>query len=104
MEALKKAPASVKMGGTAAHTILPRSMFSLAAVRRFFRELEVPFPPSLVDGRIMNFSDDRTRGQLAAYADPRAYTDRLNEIFTPAGWTRRYTVTTSPNFERTEAK
>jgi hypothetical protein len=34
------------------------------------------------------------------YADPRAYTDRLNFLFTPAGWTRKYTVHTSANFER----
>jgi hypothetical protein len=30
----------------------------------------------------------------------RAYTDRLNALFTPAGWTRRYTIYTSANFER----
>ena len=29
-----------------------------------------------------------------AYADPRAYTDRLNQLFTPSGWTRTYEVTT----------
>jgi hypothetical protein len=90
------------MGRTAAEAVLPRSMFSLEGVRRFVRELEMPFPCSSVEWRVMNISDDQTRGQLAAYADPRAYTDRLNEIFTPAGWTRRYTVTTSANFERTE--
>ena len=31
----------------------------------------------------------------------RAYTDRLNALVTPAGWTRRYTIHTSANFERT---
>src|SRR5258708_29482979 len=34
------------------------------------------------------------------YADQRAYTDRLNTLVTPAGWTRRYTIHTSANFER----
>src|ERR1700719_3703304 len=30
------------------------------------------------------------RGQLVAYADQRAYTDRLNEVFGEWGWTRSY--------------
>ena len=29
-----------------------------------------------------------------AFADPRAYTDRLNQLFTPSGWTRTYEVST----------
>jgi hypothetical protein len=42
------------------------------------------------------------RGQVVPYADQRAYTDRLNALFTPAGWTRRYTIHTSANFERSK--
>src|SRR5580765_2016537 len=103
MDPLKKAPASVK-SSHAVQSTLPRSLFSLEDVRRFVQELEVPFSPSVIEWRVMNISDDGTRGQIAPYADPRAYTDRLNEIFTPAGWTRRYTVTTSANFERSEDK
>jgi hypothetical protein len=34
-----------------------------------------------------------------AYADQRAYTDRLNALFTPLGWTREYAVQTVQNFE-----
>jgi hypothetical protein len=30
------------------------------------------------------------RGQVVPYADQRAHTDRLNALFTPAGWTRKY--------------
>ena len=40
------------------------------------------------------------RGQVIPYADQRAYTDRLNALFSSAGWTRRYTVHTSANFQR----
>lgn len=36
------------------------------------------------------------------YADQRAYTDRLNVLFTPAGWTRRYAIHTSATFERSK--
>jgi hypothetical protein len=40
------------------------------------------------------------RGQVVPYADQRAYTDRLNALFTPAGWTRKYSIHTGANFER----
>jgi hypothetical protein len=42
------------------------------------------------------------RGQVVPYADQRAYTDRLNALLTPAGWTRKYTIHTSANFERSK--
>jgi hypothetical protein len=42
------------------------------------------------------------RGQVVPYADQRGYTDRLNALFTPAGWTRRYAIHTSANFERSK--
>ncbi len=42
------------------------------------------------------------RGQVVPYADQRAYTDRLNALFTPAGWTRKYTIHTSVSFERSK--
>jgi Rad52/22 family double-strand break repair protein len=42
------------------------------------------------------------RGQVVPYADQRAYTDRLNTLFTPADWTRRYAIHTSANFERSK--
>jgi Rad52/22 family double-strand break repair protein len=42
------------------------------------------------------------RGQVVPYADQRAYTDRLNALFSPAGWTRKYTIHTSANFERSK--
>src|SRR5581483_7880784 len=64
--------------------------------------LEVPFDPSQIEWRVMNTTKSQPlRGQVVPYADQRAYTDRLNALFTPAGWTRRYTIHTSANFERT---
>ena len=35
-----------------------------------------------------------------AYADPRAYTDRLNQLFTPSGWTRNYDVSAVSSVSR----
>jgi hypothetical protein len=65
-------------------------------------ELEVPFDASLIEWRVTAKSGDKgtLRGLLLPYADQRAYTDRLNSLFTPAGWTRNYAVHTSGNFER----
>ena len=102
MTALKKKPASVGLNGgyRTAQASLQPARFSSEKVKRFVAELEVPFEPSLIVWRVMNTSEDGTRGEIAPYGDPRAYTDRLNELFTPAGWTRKYAVTTSPNFER----
>jgi len=64
--------------------------------------LEVPFDPSVIEWRVTNTSkgNGHSRGQVIPYADQRAYTDRLNAVFTPAGWTRKYTVHTSANFQR----
>jgi hypothetical protein len=63
-------------------------------------ELEIPFPPDQVQWRVMNTSNDKKRGQIVPYADPRAYTDRLNALFTPQGWTRDYRIETMNNITR----
>jgi hypothetical protein len=71
-------------------------------VKELIAALELPFDPSQIEWRVMNTTKGQqpARGQVVPYADQRAYTDRLNALFTPAGWTRKYTIHTSPNFER----
>jgi hypothetical protein len=70
--------------------------------------LEEPFDPADVKWRVTNTATVGSRngpvvrGQVLAYADPRAYTDRLNKVFGPAGWTRDYNVQVAQNFERKE--
>jgi hypothetical protein len=55
----------------------------------------------VIHWRVTNTSrNGKLRGQVIPYADQRAYTDRLNQLFTPAGWTRKYQVHTSTNFQR----
>ena len=77
--------------------------FSAQEVRDLCADLEVPFDPKVINWRVTNTSrNGKLRGQVIPYADQRAYTDRLNELFTPAGWTRRYNVHTSANFERSK--
>jgi hypothetical protein len=48
-------------------------------------EMEVPFPVGQVLWRVTNTANKRTRGQVVPYADPRAYTDRLNALVSPQG-------------------
>jgi hypothetical protein len=69
-------------------------------VRQFVAALEDPFDPREIKWRVTNKTSDRRRGQVIAYADPRAYTDRLNALFTVRGWTREYAVQVIQNFER----
>ena len=58
-----------------------------------FTQLAEPFDPSEIKWRVTHKTQDGSRGAVIAYADPRAYTDRLNQLFTPSGWTRNYDVT-----------
>jgi hypothetical protein len=73
-------------------------------VKELVAALEVPFDQSQIDWRVMNTTKNQqpARGQVVPYADQRAYTDRLNALCTPAGWTRKYTIHTSANFERSK--
>jgi hypothetical protein len=90
------APASL---GT--HVVL---QFPAEQIREVVAALEVPFEPEQIEWRVMNTTKNQqpVRGQVVPYADQRAYTDRLNALFTPAGWTRKYTIHTSANFERSK--
>jgi len=76
--------------------------FSSQKIKEIVAELEVPFDPSVIEWRVTNTAQGQSRGQVVPYADQRAYTDRLNAMFSPAGWTRKYAVHTSANFERTK--
>jgi Rad52/22 family double-strand break repair protein len=78
--------------------------FSPDRVKELVAALEVPFDASQIEWRVMNTTKNGQpiRGQVVPYADQRAYTDRLNALFTPAGWTRKYTIHTSANFERSK--
>ena len=74
--------------------------FSTHQIKQLIAELEVPFDPEVIEWRVTNTTKSgKLRGQVIPYADPRAYTDRLNSLFTPAGWTRKYAVHTSAKFE-----
>jgi hypothetical protein len=69
---------------------------SLTAADALVR-LKEPFATKEVKWLVAATSRDGRKGRVTPYADPRAYTDRLNHIFTASGWTRHYEVhTVSP--------
>jgi len=82
----------------------PLPQFSPDRVRELVAVLEAPFDASEIEWRVMNTTKNGQpiRGQVDPYADQRAYTDRLNTLVTPAGWTRKYSIHTSANFERSK--
>lgn len=76
--------------------------FSPEKIKELVAALEVPFDISVIEWRVTSTVKNGRpiRGQVVPYADQRAYTDRLNALFTPAGWTRKYAIHASANFER----
>lgn len=87
----------------AATNLPPSPQFSPERIRELTAALEVPLDPRVIEWRVTNTTKaGKPRGQVIPYADQRAYTDRLNSLFSPAGWTRKYMVHTSANFERSK--
>ena len=95
---------STPVASPAALAMPTAAQFSAEKVRELVAALEVPFDPSQIEWRVMNTTKNQQepRGQIVPYADQRAYTDRLNALFSPAGWTRKYIIHTSANFERSK--
>lgn len=83
--------------------VTQQQSFSADQIKSLILKLEMPFDPSVIEWRVINTAKNGPRrGQVIPYADQRTYTDRLNALLTPAGWTREYTIHTSPNFERSK--
>src|SRR5437868_307687 len=97
----ERAPASGSPAPMPAATVLH---FPAERIKELVAALEVPFDPTQIEWRVMNTTKNQqpVRGQVVPYADQRAYTDRLNALFTPAGWTRKYAIHASANFERSK--
>ena len=84
----------------------PQNPISAARMQQIRAQMAEPFDPGEIKWRVTATSTQQTRngsvkrGQLVAYADQRAYTDRLNDVFGEWGWTRTYVVQVAQNFER----
>ena len=51
--------------------------------QQLLEKLITPFHPDAISWRVTNKSKDGKRGCVIPYGDQRAYTDRINEVFTP---------------------
>ena len=99
----QESTASTFAATPAAFSISATVQFSPERVKELLIALEIPFKSAQIEWRVMNTTRSQPlRGQIVPYADQRAYTDRLNALFTPAGWTRKYTIHTSTSFERSK--
>jgi hypothetical protein len=80
----------------------PVGRMSSERLQEIRASLTEPFEPSEIKWRVTATSANqgKKRGQLVAYADQRAYTDRLNAVFGEWDWTRSYDVQVAQNFER----
>lgn len=84
----------------------PQNPISAERMQQIRAQMAEPFDPGEIKWRVTATSTQQTRngsvkrGQLVAYADQRAYTDRLNDVFGEWGWTRTYAVQVAQNFER----
>jgi hypothetical protein len=74
--------------------------FSVEEQRKVLAELEVPFDPAMVEWKVVRRARSGRRGAVLPFADPRAYTDRLNQVLTTAGWSRAFTLSTLSNLTR----
>lgn len=75
-----------------------------ARMSEILDKLEEPFDPELIYWKPQATNGDKTRAMAAAYADPRAYSDRLNEVVGPSGWKVSYNVFTMDPIPNPAAK
>jgi hypothetical protein len=82
------------------HMMAPRKKFTDEVQRKLIAQLEVPFDPNEIKWRVVKTGQRGRRGAILPFADPRAYTDRLNQLLTPAGWSRECVVSHIPSLCR----
>lgn len=66
-----------------------RARFSQKRVKELLAQLAVPFDPAVIQWKIVEYKRlaGKWQGRVIPYADKLAYVHRLNELFTPVGWT-----------------
>ena len=81
----------------------PQIVFSQDKAEQLLRALAQPFDASVIKWVVKATAEGREgkrRGLVAAYADPRAYSDRLNQLLSPLGWTQEYSMHVVQDFQR----
>ncbi len=78
-------------------------LFNKPETEHLLKDLAQPFDPSVIKWVVKATAEGKEgkrRGLVAAYADPRAYSDRLNQLLTPVGWTQEYSMHVVQDFQR----
>ena len=81
----------------------PAAAVPCSSLKESLARLAEPFSLDVISWKpqVTSYKDpENPKAKGAAYADQRAYTDRLNELFGPQGWTREYSVYTQGGLER----
>src|ERR1700746_196340 len=71
-----------------------RARFSQKRVKELLAQLAVPFDPAVIQWKIVEIKRvaGKWQARVIPYADKLAYVHRLNELFTPVGWTTNMVV------------
>jgi hypothetical protein len=70
--------------------------FSAEQQERVIKQLEVPFDEREIKWKVKEKRYNGRWGGVLPYADSRAYLDRLNQLFSPVGWTKEPVTSTVP--------
>jgi hypothetical protein len=82
---------------------VPSASSASKKLKEQLARLEEPFDLEVISWKpqVSSYRDpENPVAKGAAYADQRAYSDRLNELFGPSGWTREYSVHVVSGVER----
>lgn len=71
-----------------------KEVYTDSRIKNILEGLAEPFDPEDIYWKPQATNKDKTKAMAAAYADPRAYSDRLNAIVGANGWTCTYVVST----------
>jgi hypothetical protein len=83
--------------------IMAEFVYTPEEAKALLARLSEPFAIRDVQWRVTKKTQDGKKGCMAPYADPRAYTARLNEVFSPAGWAFELSSETTVGLTRMRA-
>lgn len=71
-----------------------RARFSQKRVKELLAQLAIPFDPAVIQWKIVETKRiaGKWQGRVIPYADKLAYVHRLNDLFSPVGWTANVAV------------
>jgi hypothetical protein len=101
MNSASAIPSSTEFQNSA-HDTGAQESSGLSQKQELLTKFKEPFNPALINWVVKATKSGRRgkQGLVLPYADARAYTDRLDELVTTAGWTDEYSVQVVEGFDR----